>query len=188
MLHVSITIRTGRAGHQRKLMSRLSSLCQLKLTCRIPHRASPCLSCLFHTVVEMVTVNVCVWDNRWYAQTSSGRVVNSKMLYVVTNFKISPLILYTHFLESDLFICPKIVVFWKPNYCENRTLETVWRQFGFLKLYCTSAAHTFTEKINIYLLVLHVLVIKWIIICLCIFRKHCIPTHRQTCYALAWIK
>ena len=32
MLHVSITIRTGRAGHQRKPTSRLSSLRQLKLT------------------------------------------------------------------------------------------------------------------------------------------------------------
>ena len=28
------------------------------------------------------------------------------------------------------------MVFWKPNYCENRTLEAVRRQFGFLKLYC----------------------------------------------------
>ena len=32
VLHVSITIRTGRAGHQRKPMSRLSSLRHLKLT------------------------------------------------------------------------------------------------------------------------------------------------------------
>ena len=63
------TIRTGRAGHQRKPMSRLSSLRQLKLTSayRIgPARA--CLSCLFHTVVEIVTVNVCFWNNRRYAK------------------------------------------------------------------------------------------------------------------------
>ena len=78
--------------------------------------------------------------------------INSKMLYVVTNFKISPLILNTHFLESDLFICPKIVVFWKPNYiflyCENRTSEMVRRQFGFLKLYCTSAAHILLKNLT----------------------------------------
>ena len=35
--------------------------------------------------------------------------------------------LWASCLESDLFICPKIVVFWKPNYCDNRTIETVRR-------------------------------------------------------------
>ena len=35
---------------------------------RIPHRASARLSCLFQTVVKIVTINVCVWDNRRYAK------------------------------------------------------------------------------------------------------------------------
>ena len=33
-----------------------------------------CLSCLFHTVVEIVTVNVCVWDNRSYAKHHPDKV------------------------------------------------------------------------------------------------------------------
>ena len=41
---------------------------------RVPHRASTRLSCLFHTVVEIVTVNVCVWDNRWYAKHHPDKV------------------------------------------------------------------------------------------------------------------
>ena len=41
---------------------------------RIPHRASARLSCLFHTVVEIVTVNVCVWNNRRYAKHHPDKV------------------------------------------------------------------------------------------------------------------
>ena len=39
-----------------------------KIDICIPHRASACLSCLFYTVVEIVTDIVCVWNNRRYAK------------------------------------------------------------------------------------------------------------------------
>ena len=48
---------------------------------RIPHRASTRLSCLFPTVVEIVTLNVCVWNNRRYAKHHPGTVYAYDLLF-----------------------------------------------------------------------------------------------------------
>ena len=57
--------RSGRTSKEADESSFFSPSAEIDI--RIPHRASTRLSCLFHTVVEIVTVNVCVWNNRRYA-------------------------------------------------------------------------------------------------------------------------
>ena len=61
-----ITIRTGRASKEADESSFFSPSAEIDI--RIPHRASTRLFCLFHKVVEIVTVNVCAWNNRRYAK------------------------------------------------------------------------------------------------------------------------
>ena len=68
VLHVSITIRTGRGRTSKEADESPFFSPSAEIDICIPHRASACLSCLFHTVVEIVTVNVCVWNNRRYAK------------------------------------------------------------------------------------------------------------------------
>ena len=79
MLHDCIEYHTNRYGRTSKEADESSFFSSsAEIDIRIPHRASACLSCLFHTVVEIVTVNVCVWDNRSYAKHHPDTVYNER--------------------------------------------------------------------------------------------------------------
>ena len=53
-----------------------------EIVIRIPYRASACLSCLFHTVFGIVTVNVCVWNNRRCAKHHPDGLYHSRCCVV----------------------------------------------------------------------------------------------------------
>ena len=61
--HTNMSGRTSKEANESSFFSPSA-----EIDIRIPQWASTRLSCLFHTVMEFVTVNVWVWNNRKYAK------------------------------------------------------------------------------------------------------------------------